>query len=138
MIRQRHISWCFRLMWLYAKIEIGSQKRYKFSDKKCNKTDNGNNFTTIYRISPQKYVNARSVPRQQTTCLQLVPVQSQTPRRSQEGTIAFILLPILASIGKHIVQYGHKQPPQFLAGDRITDKHRTHILVKQKTMKPLI
>ena len=100
-------------------------------------TKNTTNLTTVI-ISPQKYVNARSVPRQQTTCLQLVPVQSQTPRRSQEGTIAFILLPVLTSVGNHIVQYGHEQPPQFLAGDRITDKHRPHILVKKKTMKPLI
>ncbi len=125
-------------MWFYTKIEVRNQNRYKFYDKKYNKFDNSNNFTTIYRISPQKYVNARSVPRQQTTCLQLVPVQSQTPRRSQEGTIAFILLPVLTSVGNHIVQYGHEQPPQFLAGDRITDKHRPHILVKKKTMKPLI
>lgn len=125
-------------MWFYTKIEVRNQNRYKFYDKKYNKFDNSNNFTTIYRISPQKYVNARSVPRQQTTCLQLVPVQSQTPRRSQEGTIAFILLPVLTSVGNHIVQYGHEQPPQFLAGDRISDKHRPHILVKKKTMKPLI
>ena len=90
-------------MWFYTKIEVRNQNRYKFYDKKYNKFDNSNNFTTIYRISPQKYVNARSVPRQQTTCLQLVPVQSQTPRRSQERTIAFILLPVLTSVGNHIV-----------------------------------